>query len=428
MFEKGINLKKIAVIFIIAIFLAGGNLVYISTPVWAGYQSYKEMPEEKKKLAKETMAHLLSMGYTHESAAGVLGNVNQESTFDHKLMQNPSMKSILESDPCKLSKGEGGGAVGFFQLDGSRRTAQFCWMHKKGKKWDDLNAQLDYALKVDFKENGDPFANSTYVKRIKSRYCPLAPGVDCSKAPDSFKGGSKGFKKMEDPEMAAIAWGAVWERHAWNSRGNVPLRVSFAKEAYEELKDVKPDSSTGGGDEDDGSNDDKKKSGGGDGDSGRIDDEYDLKGMPEELKWDKGQEIEDAKLGDLDTDEQYYITTLREDIGYQKEGPVRIIQIWVSMLGLICILWGILLLMGTMFDKSNTFIDLKVTRFLTFGRIEYNPEVVEGDKSKKLGRELVIRAGVAVIFGLFLVTGTYLGWTINAIFKAHDLFGFSLGG
>lgn len=72
---------------------------------------------------------LLSKGLTEEAAAGVMGNIQQESGFD----------------PENVNKSSG--AYGLFQWLGGRKTGLKQYAAEMGKKESDINIQLDYFWK-----------------------------------------------------------------------------------------------------------------------------------------------------------------------------------------------------------------------------------------------------------------------------------------
>lgn len=86
-------------------------------------------------------------GSTRKGIASWLGNINEESggTFSSSTIQGGNeYKESLAKDPSA-----GGYAFGFAQLDSERRVNLIKYADKKGKKWSDMDLQLDYILNHD---------------------------------------------------------------------------------------------------------------------------------------------------------------------------------------------------------------------------------------------------------------------------------------
>jgi len=75
---------------------------------------------------------LISKGFSSAQAAGIMGNVSQESQFKASAQQY--------KDPYK-------GGKGLFQWDGARRNALYKYAKERGKSWKDVNVQLDFFWK-----------------------------------------------------------------------------------------------------------------------------------------------------------------------------------------------------------------------------------------------------------------------------------------
>lgn len=86
-------------------------------------------------------------GSTNKSIAAWLGNIYVESggTFSSSTIQGGAKyKESLAKNP-----NAGGYAFGFAQLDSDRRVKLLKYADKKGKKWSDMDLQLDYILNHD---------------------------------------------------------------------------------------------------------------------------------------------------------------------------------------------------------------------------------------------------------------------------------------
>lgn len=101
-----------------------------------------------------------SDGSTPKGVAALLGNIFHESaqTFDPSTIQGGSKFD----KSAAMNPSVNGYAFGISQWDGGRRVKLLEYAEKKGKKWDDLELQLDYLL------NGDGSDSDLIKKLIKS--------------------------------------------------------------------------------------------------------------------------------------------------------------------------------------------------------------------------------------------------------------------
>ena len=101
-----------------------------------------------------------SDGAKPKGVASLLGNMFHESaqTFDPGIIQNGSKFD----KSAAMNPSVGGYAFGIAQWDSGRRVKLLEYAEKKGKKWDDLELQLDYLL------NGDGSDSELIKKLIKS--------------------------------------------------------------------------------------------------------------------------------------------------------------------------------------------------------------------------------------------------------------------
>lgn len=101
-----------------------------------------------------------SDGSTPKGVSALLGNIFHESaqTFDPSTIQGGSKFD----KSAAMNPSVNGYAFGISQWDGGRRVKLLEYAEKKGKKWDDLELQLDYLL------NGDGSDSDLIKKLIKS--------------------------------------------------------------------------------------------------------------------------------------------------------------------------------------------------------------------------------------------------------------------
>lgn len=118
----------------------------------------KDVDKNAENIYKYILSN--SDGATPKGVASLLGNMFHESaqTFDPGIIQNGSKFD----KSAAMNPSVGGYAFGIAQWDSGRRVKLLEYAEKKGKKWDDLELQLDYLL------NGDGSDSELIKKLIKS--------------------------------------------------------------------------------------------------------------------------------------------------------------------------------------------------------------------------------------------------------------------
>lgn len=150
------------------------------------------------------MKLLMSLGFSGAAAAGVVGNLVQETGG-----------GTFTFNPKDDSHGYYGG-FGMFQLDSSRKASCITFCKKNNLDPYSMDGQIKYMVKAEF--DGE-FA--TYKSR-QTKY-------GCTQIYNS----SSEYKAATDPGNAARAFAATYERCASNKDGNLPGRAKYAKVAYE---------------------------------------------------------------------------------------------------------------------------------------------------------------------------------------------------
>lgn len=164
--------------------------------------------------------------------------------------------------------------------------------------------------------------------------------------------------------------------------------------------------------------------------TGSLITESDLTGMPlQEFISDAQQRVklmgrEGLTQADLTCLES--ITGSLEDI---KTSPVDIYHKVSSFIGLVLITYAMLLFVAFVFDSVNTFIDISLLGILSFGRwalvdkddikdgivkLGYNKDMKKTYLSTSL---LMIRIGVVLVIGIFLISGKLNEWITLILYK-----------
>lgn len=206
-------------------------------------------------------------------------------------------------------------------------------------------------------------------------------------------------------------------------------------------KDGKVYDEDGGGKDKDKDKDKKKDSGDNDdndsGDSGNTDSgtvlkkEEDLTGLEdykERKEWEEEKKKNAGKVknkdgSDLSGKEQKALDTLREDVDSGMK-PKDYANVGVSLIGYLSLTYSVVLFFAYLFDRSNTFFDLRLAKMMTGGRIDVayeNDDVGVTDGVRRVTVwGMLLRCGVGIAFGLIIISGVYFGWLEAAIYFIKD--------
>lgn len=156
-------------------------------------------------------------GYSEEAAAGVLGNIQNESGFD----------------PSKI---EGGSGIGFglAQWSFGRRTLIEAYAASKGASASDIDIQIEFLI-AELTPGGGAGGYATY--QLGGYSSTAYDGKAYTE--NDFKNGT--------PEVAAMAFMTLWERPSYDASINhMDRRKSDARKYYEEFKGRPLESFEGG--------------------------------------------------------------------------------------------------------------------------------------------------------------------------------------
>ena len=139
--------------------------------------------------------------------------------------------------------------------------------------------------------------------------------------------------------------------------------------------------------------------------------QWELLGMP--AKSDIAVESIDLDLpdsNDLTLSEKINLGSIEEGINSRHKTPQQVLNIVFIIVGFLLIIYTLLLLIGFVFDKTNTFLNLSLVSILTLGKLkivsmdeEITPEMAkEGYVSRKA---LFVRSLVLFLLGGLLVSG-----------------------
>lgn len=178
--------------------LATERIAFLATFILPGHEEEKEESTDSgggegdaaqtvsgNSNEEKTWNFFAQKGFTAGAVAAIMGNLNQESKFSTTIVNKSS------------------GATGLGQWLGGRLTGLRNWAKKEGKKFEDIETQLEWLWKE--LNGGDPTTKSILDKRY---------------------GGMDALKKMP-LEKAVVAYEASFERSGGSM---ISKRITYAKE------------------------------------------------------------------------------------------------------------------------------------------------------------------------------------------------------
>lgn len=345
----GSSLKKRLVGFfllILTLVSLGGSV----SSVFAGYSNVEDISEDGWKTIRGAAKKAKELGISAEAFAGMMGNANEESSFD----------ATLEEAGNVASRG-----LGLFQwtdTSGSPRRTQYeNWVKEKGYDISDPAtagaASIEY-MDQEMQGNSDFGAAfwSSYIHGIWGR-------TDLNQTSKSYDE----FKKASDVRGATHDFVAAFERPAADTLNK---RADMAEAIYKKIKDEYGTSSG-----DDSSSSKKKESVS---DNLKRWSEEDIPNMPKDRdygKEERGFKDRIDKIEKLKGDEATSIAKWKEerDISIQRR-TIKGTRLVVMVLSMVALVYPSFLLFAYVFDSWFVYVDSPAMRIVTFNRraIEQN--------------------------------------------------------
>ena len=351
-----------------------------------------------KARAKELYQYCISNGYTKEAACGILGNADQESSFDIPIDCSGTYKGTFQfvSDVAEAIKSW----AKKNNLDPDNSLVQYKWLEKN-------------SLERDFKVYSD---------------------ITLEK-----------FKKIKDVDEATDAFCAAFERCVTNNSGGANANnCKHAKSSSQYYQDLKTRRSYGQAFlkayagispvKSDGSNKENKeenknlvvKNG-----------TYGIKDPASGLFQTLDESIQ--KFMDeegLSEAQKRGVTSWKNNIEYEEDdGIIKFLRIIVMVMGIAFLVWMLLIYLSYWYDRINNFFDIELLPIITGGRLKVAPEE---DKCTFNPKEFMVSRGVQTVnhravlslcfiglfFGTFVVSGKlydFLSFIITFIMRKLGL-------
>lgn len=390
----GSSLKK-RFVGLFLLFLTVVSLGGSVSSVFAGYSNVEDISEDGWKTIRGAAKKAKELGISAEAFAGMMGNANEESSFD----------ATLEEAGNVANRG-----LGLFQwtdTSGSPRRTQYeNWVKEKG--YDISDPATAGAASIEYMDQ-EMQGNSDFGAAFWSSYIHGIWGRDdlnqTSKSYDEFK-------KASDVRGATYDFVAAFERPAADTLNK---RADMAEAIYKKIKDEY--GTTSG---DDSSSSKKKESVS---DNLKRWSEEDIPNMPKDRdygKEERGFKDRIDKIEKLKGDEATSIAKWKEerDISIQRR-TIKGTRLVVMVLSMVALVYPSFLLFAYVFDSWFVYVDSPAMRLVTFNRraIEQNRNGSNGLwfadkkenarlKTKRLGLgDTLIWAAIFSIVGVAGVSG-----------------------
>lgn len=390
--------KRLSLLFLITC------LCLFKITVFAGGDP-ESLTKEQQTNAKELYQYLISNGYSKETACGILGNADQESSVS--------------------SGWSGSGHYGCFQCEATpmANCKQWC----KENNLDDTK----------------PINQYKYIEqsRLKSDFATCCENY-------SFDD----WKKETDIEKATEGFMVAYERCVGGSYSLTKItlksgygpyqyqegeqRIKYAKAFYKYMEGVEPVSGTSSGKDADGD--------GLDDGSGQVMNgsgvmvisgiyccENEISSwvsLNEPNIWKKY--LEDANRDVLTSNELANLSNWEENIESESSGMVGFLRSMVVFVGIIITVWSIFIYIAYWFDRLNTFFDFDALKILTFGKLVKSPDEnectfsvkelanVKDTQPKTVNHKAILGLSIGcVAFGCLIVSGVFYKVLSAIIFK-----------
>ena len=134
--------------------------------------------------------------------------------------------------------------------------------------------------------------------------------------------------------------------------------------------------------------------------------------------------IELKSRGDLSSGEAYSVATVGENLALMREANlVDTARIAVVFIGLCLVFYAVMLLVAYLFDYSNSFLEVSLVKFLTFGYLEYtDDEIAKHEKGKASSKRLLFLVVILIIIGCLFVSGGVLQKVMEIIMNVYEKF------
>ena len=368
-------------------------------------------PEEIDAV-KRAIKKMSDMGVHKGAICGVMGNGSQESGFN---------LATMEGDPGSNSNSIG--AWGIVQLLGVRKEAFLNWTNSENGGSLKTDAQMQYAFEIEpgVAGLGDSFKQPVYYNAIATKGA-MVPNVKQYTFEEI--GSIDGYKKLDDPRAAALAWEAVWERAGvgeaeLSTRTESAAQICEDEELFKDLPNLEGNNNNGEKKEDKKDNkeqthDAKKASSG----NATPVDELDLQGMEGRKAYESRSAAANPSFptkDDLSRKDQVGVGNLADEAKTAKEYPGSNLVALGIAVGIIMMVYSLIVMLATILEKGGSILPGRWVNTVTLGRynlalsdnVQKNlPTDNEGWGKQYTSGQVYGRAVLMFIVGALLVAGS----------------------
>lgn len=152
--------------------------------------------------------------------------------------------------------------------------------------------------------------------------------------------------------------------------------------------------------------------------------EWNLTGMPTKTNLSEGI-IKPEFFGDdsLSQEELLAVQNIKDYKDADKMSAFAIIKMIISLMGFLLITYGLLLVIAYVFDRANSFIDLSMVGFLTFGKMKIVSKddwgTISDETKKSKGymtvAKLFMISFIIILVGSLMVSGLLSQWVFELV-------------
>ena len=366
-------------------------------------------PVDRKLVIQEVDAQFTKAGYSKAAVAGILGNMWAESGFTPTLQESGGTGHGLIQHTPPLPK-----YLANVKSDSDYKKA--------------VEIEVEYT-------NGttEGRAEGDWVKTYQKRLVAVRDSLGLSNCKVATL---DEFKKSSDVACATLVYLQCLER------AGVPAfekRRAFAEEVY---KSGKLTGKAAASSDSDDSKDTSKAKDGNTKDEKGLPNEDNLKGMPDRNNYAPGSEgalasgqeadnqkksdpsamgstMEDAK--ELEGLDKYALAQIQEnrDLARQAAG-YSAIHVFFMVVAFAVLIYGFLLGIGILFDKSNSIFEFSLLGLLTLGKLNLVKDRFEEDKSHVSLKRAIIAMVTCFLIAAFLFTGDMMNWFLRIYWWCTD--------
>lgn len=376
----------VLVAFILSLVAVLGFAINQENVASAGYSSFDQAYATAKDNIDLVSSEANSRGWSKAAIAGILGNMNVESSF-------------------RTNAQNGLGCSGMVQFCFARSTA----MQKAVPDWQtNAKAQIKYT----FDEMGDGSFIKAYNSNI-SWYAAEVKGMPSCSVADF-----NAFKKLDNPKCAAVSFTATHER--CGNKGSVEVscrinqRATFAQQAFDSGKISGAASSSSASPRPSASASSSSS-------TSKDASEDKLKGMPDKNDYsqnDKSGSVP-GEADSLSDSDKYNLAQLRDTSADNREAT-QTLNMWtlIAILGFLLLAYALVIAFAIALDYGSGITN--ISKYVTFNRLDFRKGGTDEKKRSANIRKGLMTIAVALVIAAILLAGAWSNSALNLLWFVQD--------